>query len=433
MRLMLLTPGTGHFYCGSCLRDNTLARALMRRGHDVVVVPLYLPRVLEEPIRDEDVHMGGINMYLQQKSRLARVLPGSIKRLLDRPGLLRWAARRGNMTRAEDLGAMTLSMLRGEKGHQAGELEELVGWAQRQEKPDLILLSNVMLVGIVRRLKAALGCPVICTFQGEAPFLDSLPPRFAESAWVELRERMRDIDLGVAVSDSYGELMRERLGLSEDRLRRVWNGLDLAGFVSDPPDLRERTPPTLGYLARLCTDKGLHTLVDAFLLIKERGRIPDLRMKVAGVMLKEDRALVDDLRARIAESGFAADAEFRHDVSREDKLAMLQELSVFSVPATYGESFGLYLLEAMAAGVPVVQPRHGAFPEILEATGGGVLCDPDDATSLADGLEGLLLDPDLASGLGQTGRAAVLERFTDDRMARDFEEVCMILLPGEVA
>ena len=179
MRFLLLTPGTGHFYCGSCLRDDALGQALRALGHDVEVAPLYLPMVLE---RDEGrappVRMGGINVYLQQKSRVARLLPRFVTSLLDSPRLLRWASKRGNMTEASDLGELTVSILRGEDGRQQKELEKLVDWIRTQPRPDVVIVSNAMLTGVVRKIREAVQVPVVVTLQGEAPFLDGLaaPP-----------------------------------------------------------------------------------------------------------------------------------------------------------------------------------------------------------------------------------------------------------------
>ena len=427
MQLMLLMPGTGYFYCGSCLRDTVLARALRRLGHDVVVVPLYLPLVQEDSPDEGQVHMGGINMYLQQKTRLARRLPRWLADLLDNPRLLRFISRRGNLTQAEDLGAMTLSMLQGEHGHQEKEVEKLVEWAAGMERPDVVVLSNAMLCGIVRRLKQELARPVVATLQGEAPFLDALPEPFSEQSWKALAERAKDIDAFVPVSHSYGSLMSARLGLEAERVHVIHNGLDLEDLKAEPEPLAGRRPKSIGYMARMCRDKGLHTLVEAFLLLKDRPGFEDLRLRVAGAMLREDRSLVKNLQARLSSQGWGDHAEFHPNVERSEKLSFLRSLSVLSVPATYGESFGLYLLEALAAGVPVVQPRHGAFPEILEATGGGILCEPDDASSLAQGLEELLLDESRSQELAQRGRQSVLENYSADRMAREFEEVCMMI------
>tara|TARA_R110002072_G_scaffold4174_2_gene29459 strand:- start:47265 stop:48569 length:1305 start_codon:yes stop_codon:yes gene_type:complete len=422
MRVMLLTPGTGHFYCGSCLRDDTLGQALQRLGHEVVSVPLYLPHQLEREQAEQPVHMGGINVYLQQKSRLARFLPRFVANWFDRPSLLRWASRRGNMTDAKALGPMTVSILRGECGRQAHEIDKLTEWVRTQPRPDVVIVSNAMLVGVVRRLRESLDVPILVTLQGETPFLDELHAVDAEAAWQALRERSAEADALIAVSETYGREMRERLGVAADKLHVVHNGIDVADFAE--VDASQRRPKTIGYLARMCRDKGLDTLVDAFLILKQRGTIEGLRLRVAGVQLPEDRAYVRKLLQRIAEQGAADDVEFLPNIDRAAKVAFLQTLSVMSVPARYQESFGLYLLEAMAASVPVVQPRHAAFPEILEATQGGVLCEPNSPEALADALASVLRDDELAQTLGRQGRESVARQFTAEHMAKKVASIC---------
>ncbi|MCA8954542.1 MAG: glycosyltransferase family 4 protein, partial [Planctomycetes bacterium] len=427
MRFLLLTPGTGHFFCGSCLRDNALAVALRRLGHEVDVLPLYLPLVLEEPDGDPRVRMGGINMYLQQKSRLARWLPRPLANALDRPGLLRMAARRAKLTEAHDLGAMTVSMLRGPEGRQAHEVRKLVDAAAALPRPDVVVLSNLMLAGLARPLRETLGRPVVTTLQGEAPFLDGLPQSFRDDAWQVLRAQTTAIDALVPVSHSYGRVMQERLGVPAAQLYPVRNGIALDDFAAAPPPLATRRPPTVGYLARMCADKGLPVLVEAFLHLVRRGRVPGVRLRAAGVMLREDEPVVESVRRRLATELPDVSVEFLPNLQRSDKLEALRSFSVLSVPALYGESFGLYVLEALAAGVPVVQPDCGAFPELLEATGGGVLCPPGDAAALAVGLEELLVDGERAQACADRGRAAVLAEFDAMRMAREFAAVCGVV------
>ena len=426
MRFALLMPGTGHFYCGSCLRDDWLGKALRARGHEVTVVPLYLPLVLEDAASDEAVHMGGINMFLQQKSRAARWLPRWFANWLDRPGLLRWASRRSRMTAAPELGPMTVSMLRGEHGRQAAELEKLVGWMEGQERPDVVLLSNAMLGGVASRLKRSLDVPIVCTLQGEAPFLDSLPAPHGDEAWEALAKAAEAVDAFVPVSRTYGDVVATRLALDSARVHPILNGIELGDFEDAPPPLVDRDPPTIGYLARLCDDKGLSLLVDAFIELKRKDVVPGLRLRVAGVVLAEDREGVARARSRLDGAGLGDSFDVLPNISRVDKLAFLRSLSVLSVPALYGESFGLYLIEAMASGVPVVQPRCGPFPEIVDATGGGVLCEPD-ARSLADSLGSLLTDPARAQALADHGRQSVREQFTSDRMAREIEDLCRMI------
>jgi glycosyltransferase involved in cell wall biosynthesis len=427
MRITLLVPGTGSFYCGSCLRDHGLATALRGIGHQVEVVPLYLPLYLEEPTgeeRAEPVLMGGINMFLQQR------LPGIgalrwATGFLDRPDLLRWAARHGDMTDPAAHAAMTLSMIRGEEGRQRREVARLVDGLAREGRPDVFVLSNAMLIGVARTLERQLRVPVVCTLQGEAPFLDSFPEPARGQAWAALAERARGVHAFVGVSRSYADLMTARMELDPERVHVVHNGIDPTDFASGPGASRPERP-TVGYLARMCPDKGLDTLVEAFCRLHRGGRVPGVRLRAAGVLLEGDRPWFERLERQLADCG--ADHELYPNVERQQKLELLRSFSVLSVPATYGESFGLYLLEAMAAGVPVVQPRCDSFPELVAATGGGVLCEPGDPASLADELEQLLLDEPRRRALGGSGQAAVRDRFTAERMARGVERVCRLVL-----
>lgn len=429
MNVFQLTPGTGHFFCGSCLRDDALTLGLRQRGHTVTAVPLYLPMVLERDDPGQEaapVLMGGINLYLGHRSSLFRRLPREWTGFLDRPGLLRWSARHGEMTDASRLGALTLSMLKSEDGPIAREIDLLAERLTRQladspeGKPDAVILSNGMLFGLAARLKQALDAPVVCTLQGEPPFLDALPEPYREQAWAILREKSADVDAFMPVSQFHGEQMQRRLGLPEEKIHVVWNGIDIDG-LEPAPDGPDR--PTVGFLARMCREKGLPALVEAFILLRTSEGCGDAILRVAGVQLDEDRPLVEELRRRLHGEGFGEAVEFLPNLDRADKIRFLRSLSVLSVPSECDEAFGLFLLEALACGVPVVQPRRGAFPEVVEATGGGMLCDPDDPAALADALAGLLRSDESRRRLGERGRRAVVEQFSAVRMAERVEDV----------
>ena len=169
----------------------------------------------------------------------------------------------------------------------------------------------------------------------------------------------------------------------------------------------------------MCRDKGLATLVEAFIELKRCGRVPRLKLHIGGGCGPGDEPFVKEQRKRLAQAGYIGETVFAPNLSRAEKISFLSALTVFSVPALYGEAFGLYVIEALAAGVPVVQPRHGAFPEIVEATGGGVLCEPGDAKALAGAIEEMLLNPDRGRALGDAGQRVVSERFTAEAMARE--------------
>jgi glycosyltransferase involved in cell wall biosynthesis len=320
---------------------------------------------------------------------------------------------------------MTLSMLRGEVGNQAAELRELVVWLRGAfdgAPPDAVWLSTALQAGLARSIREELKVPVIGFLQGEDSFLDGLGHR-APDVWALLSERMRDADAWVAPSRYFAEQMAGRLrwdrAEAERRIRVIPNGIAVEDFdgEADVP----RDAPTIGYLARFVPGKGLGILVEAFIELKRRNTIPRLRLRCAGSMTADDARYVESLRRKLDAAGCAADVEFLPNVSREEKVRFLKTLDVFSVPATSSEAFGLYVIEALAAGLPVVQPRAWAFPEIVEATGGGTLFEPgDSAIALADTLELLLRDPERARSLGAAGRVVVRRDYSLRSMAASF-------------
>ena len=404
-------------FCGGCFRDNALVAELRKQGHHALLVPLYLPLTLDEPDQSigTPIFFGGINVFLEQVIPWFRKSPAWVHRLLNAPWLLNLASGSAAKTRPEDVGELTLSMLRGEEGNQAREVEELVTWLRDHEKPDVICLSNVLLAGLARRLKAELKVPVLCVLQGEDWFLDALPKATRESAWAVLRERVKDLDGVIAPSRYFADLMQSRLNLPPDKVRVIHNGISVEGYspAAQPPD-----PPVVGYFSRLCAVKGLDLAVDAFIELKRRGKIPGLRFKAGGGMSPNDEKFVAEQKQKLEKAGVSADTEWHPNVDRAEKIEFLRSFTVMTAPAMYGEAFGLYLIEAMAAGVPVVQPRHAAFPEIIEHTGGGLLSADASAKSLAVAIEQVLTTPGLRDQLSQTGRQAVLERFTVREMAR---------------
>lgn len=423
MNIVQLTPGAGDMYCGNCAHDNALVAALRQLGHDALMLPLYLPVRVDEENESEGqpIFFGGVNVYLEQKSALFRRAPRWVHRLLNSRRLLEWAAGRAAKTRAEDVGDVLFSMLRGEHGNQNREITELVAWLRDQAKPEVICLSNALLIGMTRRLKAELQTPVVCQLQGEEPYLDALPEAHRGPAWQLMTERAADLDAWIAPSRWSADRMIARLRLRPERVHVVYDGINLDGFQTRSPKLETRNPPApvLGYFARMCRDKGLDTLVEAFIELKRRARVPRLKLHIGGGCGPGDEPFVKGLRRRLAEAGYIGETVFAPNLNRAEKISFLGALTVFSVPALYGEAFGLYMIEALAAGVPVVQPRHGAFPEIIAATGGGVLCEPGDVSALANAIEDLLLNPARASGLGKAGQEAVAKRFTAEAMARE--------------
>jgi glycosyltransferase involved in cell wall biosynthesis len=409
MNILQITPGAGRMYCGNCLRDNALVGELRRMGHEALLVPLYLPLTLDEQDQSQGtpVFFGGINVYLdQQWAWFRHWAPRWLRATLASPVLLRWASGRAAKTRAAEVGELTVSMLRGEAGNQARDLAELVEWLKGQPPPDVICLSNALLLGLAQALKRELHAPVLCMLQGEDSFLDSLPAAQRDLAWQALREAARPVDRFVAPSRYFADVMLRRMQLPPEKVSVVPNGIALEGY---PPSgtVRTSASPAIGYFARMSAEKGLDILVDAFIALRRRGRVGEVRLRVGGSCGPSDERLVRQLTDRLSRAGWAGAVEWVRNPDRAAKLEFLRSLSLFSVPSRYSEAFGLYVVEALAAGVPVVLPRTAAFPELVEATGGGVLCEPENPVSLAEALEGLLLNPDRRRALAVTGSTAV--------------------------
>lgn len=419
MRIAYVGAGAAGMYCGSCLHDNTLAAALMRLGHEVVLLPTYTPmRTDEEGVAIDRVFYGAVNVYLQQKAALFRHTPRWLDRWLDRPALLRWVSRFAASTDARELGELTLSTLAGERGSQAKELDKLVDWLARDFRPEVVLLSNSLFLGMARRLRQALRVPIVVSLQGEDLFLGELVEPHRSRAFALLAERSRDVDLFISPSRWYAAKMGHLLGVGDAEVRVVPLGIRLSQYASEPLPQPVGRLPTLGYLARICPEKGLHLLVEAFAqLAGEQGR-ESLRLRVAGYLGPKDRPYFAGLAARLAERGLEARFEHVGEVDLAGKVSFLRSLDVLAVPTVYQEPKGLFALEAMANGVPVVLPRHGSFPEMLEETGGGLLVEPGSAEALAAGLRELLDDEARRLELGRRGRAAVLAGRGEETMAR---------------
>jgi glycosyltransferase involved in cell wall biosynthesis len=409
-------------YCGSCLRDNALAAELIARGHDVMLIPIYTPTLTDERnVSRSKVFFGGISVYLQQYHALFRRTPRLLDRLWDAPAMLKLASRRSIPTSPKLLGELTVSMLKGEDGNQRKELLKMLDWLRQEPLPDVISLPYTLLIGLAKPLREALQRPIFCTLQGEDLFLEGLQEPYRSESLKLIRENIQHVDQFIAVSDYYARFMPRYLGIPEEKMRTVPLGINLQGY-----EARERSsgkPFTVGYFARVAPEKGLHLLAETYKLMRERNDLKNARLEVAGYLGPENRDYLQGIEQGLKECGLGGEFHYRGVLDRQEKIDFLRGLDVLSVPATYDEPKGIFLLEAMACGVPVVQPRRGAFTEIIEKTGGGLLVQPDDAEALAEGVLTLAANPSLAEELGRNGFRGVREHYSVARMAERAMEV----------
>ncbi|HEY4310492.1 MAG TPA: glycosyltransferase family 4 protein [Pirellulales bacterium] len=433
MKIVYLAAGAGGMYCGSCLHDNTLAAALLDLGEDILLVPTYTPiRTDEADVSEKRVMFGGISVYLQQKWSLFRHTPWLLDKLWDRPKLIDWLARRSISTAAEDLGDLTVSMLRGEEGNQRKEVEKIVHWLAHDVRPDIVHLSNSMLVGMAREIRRKLNVPIVCTLSGEDIFLEKLAAPHYQQARDALRERVSDVTAFVSLNQYYADFMVDYAGIPRERIHVIPHGLKLAGHGGQP---RRTDGPefTIGYFARICHDKGLHHLVDAFTLLAKDSDLPPISLRVAGYLGAADRPYLQALQQKLQSAGLHDRFQYLGELNRAGKIDFLSSLDAMSVPTVYRESKGLSILEAWANAVPVVLPEHGTFPELIRDTGGGLLHEPENPQALARALRQLILDPASARNLGLAAQQAIRDRYTAETMARRTLDLYRSLVPTSVS
>jgi glycosyltransferase involved in cell wall biosynthesis len=410
-------------YCGSCSRDNSLAAELLARGHDVTLLPVYTPTRTDEPnVSRRHVLFGGISVYLQQHSALFRKSPRFLDRLWDSPRVIEAFAGRSVSNDPRLLGDLTISMLRGEHGVLRKEFEKLLEWLRGEPRPDVINLPNSLLIALAEPLRRTLQAPVCCTLQGEELFIDGLTDPCRQQAISLIRQQLPHVDRFIAVSDYCARFMSGFLGIPFGRIAVVPLGINLEGYEARPPAGEESQAFCVGYFARIAPEKGLHVLAEAYIAFRRRvaGAAGAVRLAAAGYIAPAHRAYLWDVQRNLERAGFGGEFSYEGTVDRAGKIAFLRSLDVLSVPSPCDDPKGLFLLEAMASGVPVLQPRRGAFVEIVEKTRGGLLMEPD---QLADGLFAMWNDRAMAREVGQRAWHGVRAHYTVAHSASRLLEV----------
>ncbi|OLC44612.1 MAG: hypothetical protein AUH43_18395, partial [Acidobacteria bacterium 13_1_40CM_65_14] len=338
-------------YCGSCLRDNGLAVELLARGHDVTLLPLYTPTNPDEHNVSRDrVLFGGISIYLQQHVPFFRRTPRFLDRLWDSPAVIRAFASRSLSVDPKMLGDMTVSMLEGDRGVLRKEFDKLFEWLADEPVPDVVNLPNSLLISLARPLREHVKRPICCTLQGEDLFLEGLVEPYRSKAIDLIRKQVPEVDHFIAVSEYYVPTMTRLLGIGSDRISVVPLGINLNGYerATKRDDVFR-----VGYFARISPEKGLHVLAEAYALFRRKTGDAPVRLEAAGYLSRAHESYLEDVKRSLTKAGVANDFTYHGAVDREGKLAFLRTLDVLSVPAPYDEPKGVFLLEAMASGVPV--------------------------------------------------------------------------------
>jgi len=410
MNIIQIIPGSGgSFYCGNCLRDSKYVDALRNQGHQVVKIPMYLPLFSDEhDIGEVPIFYGAVAMYLKQVYPVFRNMPDWVGKMLNSKPMMKIAASMAGSTRAKGLEDMTISMLLGEQGQQKEELDKMVDWIVEHCSPDVIHISNALLLGLARRLKEKTGVPIICSLQDEDVWVDAMQPQFQQKIWDLMHERSNDVDALVAVSNFFAETMKKQMNLPTEKLHTFYLGVDPGEyhFIS----VKEK-PRNVGYISRMCHENGFDIVVDAFIELKKQAGFEDVKLIATGGSTGDDAKFIKEQKRKIKADDLEDDFEIIPEFEGDERHEFFRKVAIVSVPVRIGEAFGMYLLESMASGIPVVQPALGAFPEIIEISGGGVIYLPNIPKKLSETWAKLLNDPQKLEKLSLDGWKGTKEKF----------------------
>lgn len=430
MKIINIVPGFGGtFYCGNCLRDSGFTKALKETGHEAHTLPIYLPLYADDNQNEEDVPVfyGAINIYLKQNFKIFRHIPKWLYRFFDSSMFLKFAAKKSGSTRASGLEEMTQSMLQGHEGYQKEELQMLIEYLRDHEKPDVVHLSNALLLGLAYKIKSELNIPVVCSLQDEDVWIDPMEKNWQEKMWKLMAEKAKDVSAFVAVSDYFAEVMKKNMDIPDEKLHVIHIGVDPDKYLYNVPKIN---PPVIGFLSRMNEENGFGILVDAFIKLKDTTEFKNARLRVSGGKTSDDDHFIKIQTDKLKRKGYQDDIEFYTGFSSNIDHDFFTTLTVLSVPVLKGEAFGLYQLEALASGIPVVQPALAAFPEIAKTSGGGVVYHPNTPDALAAKWAEVFSDPEQLEQMSLNGRKSIHDRFNlkilTDKMIDVYEEVTSV-------
>ncbi|MEA3445262.1 MAG: glycosyltransferase family 4 protein [Bacteroidota bacterium] len=422
MNIIQIIPGSGgNFYCGNCLRDSKFYEAMKKLGHKVVKIPMYLPLFADEhDLNNIPVFYGAISVYLKQQFSVFRNAPGWFDKLLNAKPMLKLAAKMSASTQATGLEDMTISMLLGEEGKQSHELDKMVNWIADNCRPDIIHISNALLLGLAHKLKEKLDVPIVCSLQDEDVWVDVMETKFRDKVWKLMSEKANDIDKFISVSDYYAGISIDRMDLPKEKIQTIHLGVEPDEYIF--MNSAEK-PRNIGYISRMCHSNGLDILLDAFIDLKKKNEFHDVQLHLTGGSTGADKKFLKKINRKIKSNGLRDKVVFYDKFEGEERLKYFEQVSIISVPVRNGEAFGIYLAEAMAAGIPVVQPNLGAFPEIVKTSNGGIIYQENTPRQLSNALQLMLNDNNNLEIASRNARSSAEKDFNIHNLAEQLVEV----------
>jgi len=420
----LITGSGGSFYCANCYRDMLYIKAIRKvPGITAKAIPLYLPpdsEAISGNALDKHVFFGAISMYLREKVRIFRNMPLFLEKFFDLPLFLKLAARQAGTTRTEGLEDMTLNMIEGDNAFRKDEVDRLISYLNKEGKPNVVHLSNALILGLARQLKKRMDVKIVCSLLNEDDWIDDMAEPYRSKAWNMIAAESVYVNSFVTPSRYSKELFISKTGLSGDNIHVVPLGFDPPSHEKFKDQSR---PPAIGYFCRISEHNGFDKLVDAFIEIKTKDLIPGLTLNVCGGYTGDDKPFISTQIKKIREHGFQKSIRIYPEFSGDKKAEFFNDVDVISVPARKFDGYGLYILEANSAGIPVVQPATGAFPEIIDITGGGITYFPDSIPELTAALLRVLTNHDLRKKLGDKGSVKVRSELSLEKMSAGLEVV----------
>jgi glycosyltransferase involved in cell wall biosynthesis len=413
----LITGSGGSFYCGNCYRDMLYIKAIRKvPGINVSAIPLYLPPDSSDMDTGFDKHVffGAISLYLREKVPFMRNMPAFLDKIFDAAPMLKIAARSAGTTRTEGLEDLTLNMISGDNKTREKEVDRLVRYLVKDSKPDIIHLSNALIIGLASQLKKRLKIRIICSLQNEDDWIDEMVEPYRSEAWKMIARESVHVDAFISPSSYYKDLFIKKTGVMGTNIHVVPSGIEYNSEFNSPENTH---PPAIGYYCRVNYPNGFDKLVDAFINIKTNNKIPGLTLHVCGGFTGDDKPFIREQIKKIKDHGFMSSVRIYAEFQGKSKEEFFRNIDVMSVPVRKYDAYGLYVLEANSAGVPVVQPATGAFREIIETTGGGLIYSPDNEEELTKALLRLLNDSVLRKNLGETGKIKVREKLSLEKMS----------------
>jgi glycosyltransferase involved in cell wall biosynthesis len=429
MKIAFLVTGSGgSFYCSNCYRDMLYFRAVkMAEGVTAAAIPLYLPpeKIYSESGFDSNVFFGAISLYLREKVHFFEQMPSFMDKILDSAPLLRIAAKRAGTTRTEGLEDMTLNMISSNHSSREKEVERLVKYMISTGKPDIIHLSNALIIGLAKQIKSLTDVKVVCSLQNEDDWINDMAEPYQSLAWKMIAEESVNIDAFISPSRYYRDFFASKTGLPSEKITVIPSGIEA---IAVQKKTISENGQALGFFSRVSRHNGFDKIADAFIALKSEQEFSNLTLHVCGGFTADDKPFISEQIKKIKEHGFKSSVHIYPEFVGSAKENFLSTIDIMSVPVRKYDAYGLYILESNAAGIPVVQPATGAFPEIIEMTGGGILYYPDTVNELAENLKTLLRNRELTDSYGKKGSIAVKEKLTIKHMSSDLVSMYSSLL-----